>query len=199
MKRLLLILWLFLAPSLMAQSTQERLPTGQGTYDNWAGDPEAVEHLNVDEYQASPNDSDFMYKADSVGVQTHTFTAFDITSASITNVTVYFRCRESAGETEARAYLYVNGTGYAAGVTEDLTGSFANYSYAWTDNPDTSSAWTEADVEGAGSNPLEEFGVQNQATVASEEVECSQNSILVTYTEAAAGGANRMLLLGVGP
>lgn len=200
MKKLLIIFLLLFPSCLLAQSTQERIPTGQGVYDNWDASSGPEEYQDVDEYQASPGDSDYMYINDSIGTQTHTYTDFDITSSSITNVTVYYRCRESSGQTRARSTLVVNGTPYNDDSTKNLTGSFKTYSYPWTINPDTSVAWTEADVEGVGSNPLEEFGVQNQGTTGGEGVECSQNSILVTYTEAAppSGLTSRQPLLGVG-
>jgi len=90
--------------------------------------------------------------------------------------------------------MRVNGIRYA-GTEQALTTSYANYTWDWLTNPNTGIAWTEADVEGTGPNPLQEFGVRAINVGGGEQINCTQTYITVTYTEA--GGGNWGPLLGL--
>jgi hypothetical protein len=87
--------------------------------------------------------------------------AFSIpTGAAVSNLTVYVRARdEGSGTNEIRPSLKVDGTYYhTTAAASDPGSSFNTYSYAYTTNPNTGAAWTVADINGTGSNPLQQFG-----------------------------------------
>jgi len=77
--------------------------------------------------------------------------------------------------------IKVGGTLYGAtdpGV--NTTASFTTYSYAFTNNPKTDSAWTVADINGTGANPLQEIGVYTNNTT--PNVSVSGLYAVVNYT-----------------
>jgi hypothetical protein len=82
-----------------------------------------------------------------------------------------------------RAALKVNGTLY--GTTDagaDPTASWADRNYVFTTNPATSAAWTVADINGSGANPLQAFGINS--TDSSPNIQISQCYAVVNYTAA---------------
>ena len=82
-----------------------------------------------------------------------------------------------------RAALKVGGTLY--GATDggaDPTTSWADRSYAFTTNPATSAAWTVADINGSGANPLQAFGINS--TDSNPNIQISQCYAVVNYTAA---------------
>lgn len=55
--------------------------------------------------------------------------------------------------------LKVNGTLYSGTQRGWGSTTWTSFTQDWTTNPDTSLAWTVADINGSGSNPIEEFGI----------------------------------------
>jgi hypothetical protein len=137
---------------------QTRVPTADGdTSGTWNTAPLWSQ---VDE--TTPDDSDyFTGSGSSGGHQLFTFSPFSVPSgALISNITVYFRARDdSSGTNNIHASIKVNGTEYDASTSQSPGSSFSTYSYVFTTNPNTSSPWTVDDVNGTGSNPLQQFGV----------------------------------------
>ena len=80
--------------------------------------------------------------------------------------------------------IRVNVTDYLGSPADPGT-SYSNITRTLATNPDTGSAWTEADVEGVGSNPI--VHMDHRMSSVTAEVRCTQCSIEVDYT--AAGGA----------
>jgi hypothetical protein len=84
-------------------------------------------------------------------------------SASVTNVTVYVRARDAtSGSNDIRPCINVNGIRYNATFGNDPpipTSPYTTYNYVYNTNPATGLAWTAADVNGTGSNPLQQIGV----------------------------------------
>lgn len=69
--------------------------------------------------------------------------------------------QSSVASDDITAYIKVNGTYYTHSVDIDPSSLVYSTTYsAWSTNPDTGSAWTIADINGSGSNPLQEFGVR---------------------------------------
>jgi len=162
-------------------ASQTRVPTGTGAGGSWTASATTV-YGDTDETPDSPNDTDYAYKADTAGYHYFTFTAFSISSSSIDNVTVNLRCRETVADSSIRGNLRVNGTNYV-GSDKTLTESFTDQTAVWSTNPATGIAWTEAEVEGGGSYPMQQFAIESRGMAAGEEVQCSAVSITVNYQE----------------
>jgi hypothetical protein len=88
------------------------------------------------------------------------FTTPAITSSSVTSVSIEFTAGEgSGGVNNATACLIVGGTDFCQG-THDPSTTYAAFQEVWANNPCTSAAWTEAQVEGtAGSCNLTAMGL----------------------------------------
>ena len=142
--------------------TQVRVPTGDGdTSGTWNTAPRWDD---IDE--TTPNDTDYMTGVSTSGgsaYQLFTFSSFTIPAGSpITDLTVYVRARDAASgnSNNIRPSIKVNGTLYNTTATSiDPGASFTTYSYSFTTNPNTGSAWTVDDINGTGANPLQQFGV----------------------------------------
>lgn len=94
-----------------------------------------------------------------------------------TGVTLYFNCKKDGADVGAvaKGVLYINGTLYE-GSEQALTTSYAEYSYAWDDNPDAApgTEWTWADI-----NNLE-IGIELKAAGTTWSY-CSQVYLVVAY------------------
>ncbi len=164
-------------------ATQDRLPTGDGTTTAWTPSSGSDHYAMVDDPIGTPDDDTTYLETSSTNQkELFTFTAFDINSSSIDKVTVFIRARDTGANTNMIAELLrVNGTDYnASPVPAPLT--YTNHTNDWLTNPDTAAAWTEADVEGTGSNPIQQFGVGSG--IVTDALRCTQVYCTVTYTEA---------------
>jgi hypothetical protein len=182
-------------PSDTSKTIQTRGPTEDDYAIAWtasAGNPWEC----VDDPVLRPNDdTDYIYRQDSNNYHLFTFPAFSISSSSITGVTIHVRAKRTAvGNADIKGILRVNGTNYE-GFSESATTSWVDYSYEWTTNPNTASAWAEGDVEGAGSNPIQAFGVNTGLLGAGEEMRVTQVYLRVEYTEPT--GGTEVSILGV--
>ena len=74
-----------------------------------------------------------------------------------------------------KAAIYTNSTLYYGTEASIPNGSWGSYSHTFTTNPDTSSAWTVAEINAS------EFGVALQALQGSEAT-CTQVYVVVDYT-----------------
>lgn len=144
------------------------------------------EYAAVDE--TSPNDNDFIVGSGSGSDSYYLFTAnsFSIPSgAAVTSLAIYYRAADaSSGTNNIGAALKVGGTVYRIANNPDSGydpgGSFTTYSYSYSTNPKTGSAWTVADINGTGSNPLQQFGVASSDL--NPGVQISMVYAQVTYT-----------------
>jgi Tfp pilus assembly protein PilX len=139
-------------------TSQTRVPTGDGLNSGtWNTAPRWDD---VDE--TTPNDTDYVTgTTDSGGYQLFTFSAFTVPAGSpIANLTIYVRAKDaSSGTNNIRASINVNGTTHNSTTSYDPGSSWVTYSYSFTTNPSTGLDWTVADLNGTGSNPLQQFGV----------------------------------------
>jgi Tfp pilus assembly protein PilX len=138
---------------------QTRVPTGDGDISGtWNT---SAYWDDVDE--TTPNDADYVTGTTSGGgYLMFTFSPFTISSsAAISSLTVYVRALKvsSSGSSDIRPYIKVNGTRYYPTSGNNPATSFTTYSYSWTTNPKTGAPWTVADINGSGTNPLQQFGV----------------------------------------
>jgi len=77
------------------------------------------------------------------------------------SVCAYAAC--DTGVNTIQFSIRVNGSSSHSSATT-VTTSYTEYCNEWTTNPVSSSAWTEADVEGTSGNPLQDWGVNTTQT-----------------------------------
>lgn len=93
--------------------------------------------------------------------QLFNFSSFSVpVGSTISNLTIYVRARDvSSGTNDIYEYVKVKGGYYSGSTSHNPDTTFTTYSYSWNTNPSTGSAWTVADINGNGANPLQQFGV----------------------------------------
>ena len=126
------------------------------------------------------------------------FTAFDVPAGS-TAITVTMRIWHfdtGSGACAFKPCLKVNGTQYDHGTVIPTYGDAVNNSASWATNPDTAAAWTVADVNGSGSNPLQAFGIQ--VTDNTPTIQIASIQLEVEYTEGAPAGTARSQVIIIG-
>jgi hypothetical protein len=144
-------------------ATQTRAPTSDfatgGTVDYSSG---STGYTLVNDY---PDTADPLTSYVTLGTTTNSFivfgfTAFDVpVGRTITSVAVQYTDEEPAnGANSTAGRLRVGGTYYDASTHNPST-TTTSRTDTWSTNPSTGSAWTVADVNGTGSNPLQNFGV----------------------------------------
>ncbi len=208
MRRLLLTVGVLLALAAPAAAqVQQRLPTSDSaTYNEWNASGGGSKFADVDD-TIGADDADSTYISKVFGslpaVQAFGFTAFSITSSAITNVQVVAIARQTGADGQLRGGLRIG-----AGPVNDyqssaqaLSGSYTTYTFTFATNPQTTSAWTEAEVEGTdGTNPLVEFYVRGQSA-SSGELRITNAYLVVNYTAAGGGVSPTSVMLpltGVG-
>jgi len=115
--------------------------------------------------ETTPNDSDYITGTTDTGnnYRLFNFSAFSVPAgASIDGLTIYFRARDVSGtnpNNNLSAYLRVDGNNYQASESVDPTTTFTTYQYTFTTNPRNGNPWTREDINGSGSDPLQQFGI----------------------------------------
>jgi hypothetical protein len=169
-------------------ATQTRLPTGDGTSIGHTPSAGAAWECVDDAVGAPDDDATYINIVGGNAISWFTFTPFSIAASAISHLSIIFRSRNS-GTTNARSTLIIGTTEYTAtSALHAQTGSYTDVAQDYFTNPDTGLAWTEADIEGTGANPLTEFGWRNQANTGAEIDRCTQIYAMVQYTEAGGGG-----------
>ena len=90
------------------------------------------------------------------------FSNFTVPAGSTSlNLTVGTMAMDNASGTNRVANcIKVNGTRYSdANNNNPSNSAYTNYNNTWTTNPNTTAAWTVSDINGAGTSPLQLFGV----------------------------------------
>lgn len=168
----------------MSQVTWQ--PSGEGNVIEWSPLSGTDNAAMVDETVAG-HDGDTTYNQNNTG--NNAYDAFTPNrSASVpAGATINFvRVRVVAMTTSANtglnaalnvggAFDFYNAGGFTA------TGSYATYSHDFTTNPNTTAAWTVAEVNGTGGTQLLGFGYRGLDGLRVTAVE-----LIVDYTEAAA-------------
>lgn len=93
--------------------------------------------------------------------QLFNFSSFSVPAgATISNLTIYVRASDNGASGSGNIYesVKVNGNYYNANSQSPSGSGYTTYSNSWNTNPATGSAWTLADINGTGANPLQQFG-----------------------------------------
>ncbi len=166
-------------------ATQDRYPTpddsATGTWTVFPASP-ATRYDKVDETPAN-DDTDYIY-CTAVGRALFGFSAFSIPSgATINFLRITYRHKKVASQAcSIRSALRVGGTNYDTtdpGINP-TNGTWNTRTYDYTINPKTGAAWTVADINGSGTNPLQVFGLY--VSDASPNPYCTQCFATVDYT-----------------
>ncbi len=157
--------------------TQTRVPTGDGfTSGTWDTAPYWDD---VDE--TTPDDLDWMTGVTSPGYRLFTFSPFSVPAgATIANLTVYFRAKDDGtNPNNLQAGLKADDL-YYNGSDNDPGPTWTTYTYSFNNNPNTGNPWSVADINGSGSDPLQEFGVYSSDLA--PDVQVSMVYAVVTYS-----------------
>lgn len=169
-----------LIPGIGQGIQQRRLPTGDSAV-QWS--PGANNYLLVDDPIGSPDDDGTYTSTD---VQTNkdlfSFASFVVPAGrTITNVKAFGRFKriDAGGAEIIRVLMKVGGTIYVGTMTQLVVGAYFDVTHTWTVNPKTGIAWTVADVNGVGANPLQAFGYE--CIGFQKTIRCTQSYIEVNY------------------
>lgn len=157
-------------------STLTLRPNANGFSSQWT--PTAGSNWeNVDD--VSPDGDTTRVRTDGVGDRdSYNVTNHTSESSAITQVKVYSRLYDdgNTGMTcRITIYDYTQGT-YKNNTAFSPAGSYADYSYTWTENPWTSSAWTWSDIDNL------EIG-NEYVSDSVERIYCTQMYAEVTYAD----------------
>lgn len=179
----------------MAQQT--RNPTGDGTFTGtWDGVAGSRWTL-VDDHPDSAGADLLTHGTTTAGRGPFTYSAFTVpTLAYVQSVQVLYYDRKDASQADSwGAYLRVNGVDRAVIDAHNLTnGSWVLRTATATTNPATGAAWTVADVNGTGTNPLQQFGVV--ATDVSPACKLASIQLVVNYIDPLTADSGSYTLTG---
>lgn len=163
---------------------QIRRPTGDGDLSGlWTYSSGTTAWNLVDDDPV--NDADYVVSPNIAALTYHyfTFDAFSIPAgATINSVALFYRVKDYGGTNSVRAAVKVGGTLYGtvdAGVNPGNI--WTGLSFTFTVNPKSGAAWTADDINGAGANALQQFGISSSD--AAPALYLSQIYLVVTYTE----------------
>lgn len=174
-------------------ATQTRQPTGLGNGINHSANIGTVWEAVDDTIGVPDDDSTYAFLADANGQSYFSYTAFNVESDAILKLSITLRARHLTGNaTSGRSVLRVNGFNYSiAAPSVNLSDTYQEITQDYLTNPDTGLSWAVDDINGVGSNPLQEFGFRNQNTSAGEEARFTQ----VYATAEFAGNSPELLKL----
>ncbi len=156
-----------------------RPTTDDAGHNAWTASSGTDKWAMVDE-EVSDGDTTYIYKSDSESSQRFTNLP-TLPAGTILGVSVCYTGKIAAGAGfTGESVIGVNGSSYY-GTDDTLSGTYAEYCYEWTTNPDTSSAWVKADVEGSGSNPVENWGVWPENLGSGDTMRATQAWLKVRY------------------
>ncbi|MFC2025456.1 hypothetical protein ACFLTG_03500 [Chloroflexota bacterium] len=134
--------------------------------------PATGEHWDKVDEETSDGDDTYIatnnsnWKEDLYNITDH---STQTAAGTINYVVVYMVCRSTANSTQlnARIHIKTNGVEYD-GTSENVTTSYATYSYQWNNNPQTGQPWTWDEIDALQIG----FGLRRPAS--SEYTRCTQ-------------------------
>lgn len=159
------------------------LPTADSvTYNAWTASTGTDKYAMVDDPVGS-EDGDTTYIYTNSQNTSQRFTNLPtLPTGTILGVSVCAFYREEGGAWSGHFTIGVNGTSYHSSADpEDVTTTYAEFCYEWTTNPNTTAAWTETDVEGTGSNPLQNWGANSVRDGAGGYIRATAARLKVRY------------------
>jgi YD repeat-containing protein len=149
----------------VGMTAQDRLPTSASGLGPWLKVNCTAPYDCVNDPIGSWNTTSYIQSPNSPGnlanFQSSAFTVPAGKTILYVRVTYVAINNNASGTADIRGALRVNGTTYDQPTVQALSSTWTMSSYAWTTNPDTGAAWTIADVNGTGTNPLQSFGVSS--------------------------------------
>ena len=171
-------------------ATQDRHPDADGIRSNWTPNNGGDDYVEVDEVGAHDSDTSYLYRDDSGSNFTVEIPPFNITSSSVTKITITTVTRVAGAYfVYHRAQIVVSGTVYNSAISGPANSqSYVENSADFLTNPKTTNAWTEAEVEQTdGVNDLQEIGIESIGHTGGEQIRCTKIHAIVTYVAPAAG------------
>jgi len=141
--------------------------------------PATGEHWDKVYEETSDGDSTYV-SSDNTAWQEDLYNITDhstLTAAGIINyVEVYIVCRATSSSTQTSAYIHIktNGVEYN-GAAENMTTSYATYSYQWDINPQTGEAWTWDEIDAL------QIGVGLRQPTGAQSTRCTQVYVEVGF------------------
>jgi hypothetical protein len=124
-------------------------PNAAGTYTENTPEGETNNWACVDEEEPDDNTTKIYHQSASFKVDTYNIPNSGVGAGTINSVKVYFRTRAETSENlKAKAAVYTNSAlhyGDEESLPNDNT--YHNYSYTWTNNPETESPWTWNEID----------------------------------------------------
>lgn len=153
--------------------SSSRIPSGTTIDNTWSLVDEEVSDDDTSFFQCSTATSSFEF----LGMG-----ATGVSSGTITNVRIYFRCRSVTAPGYSRACIGSAPTAgnYSYGDTKTSTTSYQTFTQDWATNPRTGSAWVWSDFTNYY------FGVEGWAASKANN-RCTQFFIEITYSEPPTG------------
>jgi len=132
-------------PVTASVSTLTIRPNAAGTFSQWVPVGDSPNYKCVDE---EIRDGDITYVRDTVGKKSDSYNLQDHTTqtGSISNVRAVAWAYDAAGPENLHLTLVIGGTQYL-GLKQILTGSYAQYTQDWAQNPATGANWTWSSID----------------------------------------------------
>jgi len=162
-------------PATASVSTLTIRPNAAGTFSQWAPVGDSPNYKCVDE---EIRDGDVTYVRDTVGKKSDSYNLQDHSTqtGSISNVRAVAWAYDTAGPENLHLTVVIGGTQYL-GAKQILTGSYAQYTENWAQNPATGANWTWSNIDAL------EAGIYTVPTGKwTGDVHVTQLYIEVTYT-----------------
>jgi len=160
-----------------------RHPTANGSASSWTASGATSAWQCVDD--ETPNDdTDTIYPTVNGQQALFAFSAFGIPAgAVVSSLDVTYRHKKTGSSAaNIHSVLKVGDTVYHStdGGVNPTNGVWNDRTYQYTTNPKSATAWTADDINGSGTNALQEFGVDT--TDITPRVYCTQVFATVNYT-----------------
>jgi len=145
---------------------------------NAAVNPTKTGNVHFENFDEVTADDDTSYVQCATATHSYEFSKFSDpgVTGTITNVRFYFRLKHITATGYSRAIV---GVGGAYGTTKTSTTSYQTFTQDFAVNPNTSSAWTFADIYGASSLW---FGIEGWGSATKANNRLTQFYLEITYT-----------------